>query len=313
MRVFLAGATGALGQSLAPMLVQAGHDVVGSTSSQPRFELLERMGVEPALMDGLDAEAVRSAVLGAEPDVVIHQLTALRGVRNIKKLDHELELTNRLRTEGTDHLLAAAQEAGAKRFVAQSYTGWPNPRTGGPVKTEDDGLDPRPTPASRRTVEALRHVEEVVPSTSGMTGIVLRYGSFYGPGTGVGPGGEMFEMVRKRQFPVVGGGTGVWSMIHVEDAARATLKALDHGEPGLYNVVDDEPAPVAEWLPELAARIGAKPPRRLPSWLAKPLIGEQGVSMMTRTRGSSNAKAKRELDWEPRYPSWREGFRSGLG
>lgn len=313
MRVLLAGATGALGSSLLPMLLQAGHDVVGTTSTHAHLDGLRRAGAEPVLMDGLDAVSVTRAVTDARPDVVIHQLTALKGLTNLKKFDREFAVTNRLRTEGTDHLLAAAQESGAKRFVAQSFTGWTNPRTGGPVKTESAGLDPRPTAASRQTLAAIRHVEDVVVNAPGLTGIVLRYGGFYGPGTGISTGGDMLQMVHRRKLPVVGDGTGVWSLIHIEDAARATLQAVDHGDAGVYNVVDDDPAPVSEWLPALATAIGARPPRRIPVWLARLLVGEHGVSLMTQLRGSSNAKAKGELDWQPRYRSWREGFRSGLG
>jgi 2-alkyl-3-oxoalkanoate reductase len=313
MRVFLAGATGALGRVLLPMLTEAGHDVVGTTSTEANVAALDAAGAEAVVMDGLDAESVRSAVTRAEPDVVIHQVTALKKAADLKRFDREFALTNRLRTEGTDHLLAAAREAGAKRFVAQSFTGWTNSRDGGPVKTEADGLDPAPTAASRQTLDAIRHVEEVVPQVSGLTGIVLRYGGLYGPGTGLGRGGDLLEMVAKRRFPIVGSGAGVWSLVHIDDAATATLRALDHGEAGVYNVVDDHPAPVAEWLPVLAEAVGAKPPRHLPAWVAKPIVGEHGVSVMTRTRGSSNEKAKRELGWRPGYSSWREGFRRGLG
>lgn len=313
MRILLAGATGALGRSLVPMLVEDGHEVVGTTRTPDHTESLARAGAEPVLMDGLDAGAVMSAVTRAEPDVVIHQLTALKTMSNLRRFDEEFAVTNRLRTEGTDHLLAAAREAGAKRFVAQSFTGWTNPRSGGWVKSESDGLDPQPTAASRRTLAAIRYVEEVVPAVLGMTGIVLRYGGFYGGGTGLGRGGDMLEMVRRRRLPVVGNGAGVWSLVHVEDAARATVQAIEHGSAGVYNIVDDDPAPVAEWLPALAAATGAKAPRRLPAWLARPMVGGHGVSVMTQARGSSNAKARRELDWQPRYASWRDGFRAGLG
>lgn len=313
MRVFVAGATGVIGRSLVPLLVEAGHEVVGTTRTEQQRASLARAGAEPVLVDALDRESVMRAVTGARPDAVVHQLTALKGFKNVRRLDREFAETNRLRTQATDHLLAAAAEAGAKRFLAQSYTGWTNPRDGGPVKNERDGLDPRPAPAARETLAALRHLEEVVPASAGVTGLVLRYGNFYGPGTSLGRGGDILEMVRKRQFPVVGGGTGVWSLVHVEDAARATVQALTLGSAGVYNVVDDEPALVAEWLPALAAAIGAEPPRRLPVWLAKPLLGEQGTLLMTQARGSSNAKAKAELEWQPRYPTWREGFRTGLG
>lgn len=313
MRIFLAGASGVVGRRLLPLLLEAGHDVVGTTRSADRVDALARAGAEPIVMDGLDKEAVRRAVTAAHPDVVIHQLTSLAAAGNLKKFDEDFAATNQLRTAGTDHLLAAAREAGAKRFIAQSYTGWPNARSGAAVKAETDPLDPQPTAASRQTLAAIRHLETTVPNATDLAGLVLRYGAFYGPGTGLGEGGALLEMVRRRKLPVVGGGAGVWSFIHIDDAARATVAALDHGAPGLYNIVDDEPAPVSEWLPYLAEALHAKAPMRLPSWLARPMIGEHGVSIMTQIRGSANAKAKRELGWLPCYPSWREGFRTGLG
>jgi len=312
MRIFLAGATGAVGARLVPVLVRAGHTVVGTTRRPDKSDGIVRAGAEPVVLDGLDHDAVMAAVTSAEPDVIVHQLTALAGMGNPKRFDEEFAVTNRLRTEGTDHLLAAARAAGAKRFIAQSYTGWPNERTGGPVKTEDDALDPNPTAASRRTLAAIEYLESAVTGASGIEGIVLRYGNFYGPGTGLQAGGDLLEMVRKRRFPIVGGGTGVFSFVHIDDAASATLAAVEHGAPGIYNIVDDDPASVAEWLPYLASVIGAKPPMRLPAWLVRPMLGEHGIAMMTTIRGSSNAKAKRELGWEPTYPSWRDGFRTGL-
>ncbi|MGH8823142.1 MAG: NAD-dependent epimerase/dehydratase family protein [Jiangellaceae bacterium] len=312
MRIFLAGATGAVGTRLVPVLVGAGHAVVGTTRSAAKFDALEQAGAEPVAMDGLDRDAVMTAVTSAKPDVVIHQLTALTGMGNPKKFDDEFAVTNRLRTEGTDHLLSAAREAGAQRFVAQSYTGWPNERSGGPVKTEDDPLDRHPTAPSRRSLAAIEYLESTVAGASDIEGIVLRYGSFYGPGTGLSVGGELVEMVRKRRFPIVGGGTGVFSFVHIDDAATATLAAVEHGTPGIYNVVDDDPAPLAEWLPYLAEVIGAKPPMRLPAWLVRPMLGEHGMAIMTTMRGSSNAKAKQELGWKLAYPSWRDGFRTGL-
>ena len=311
MRVFIAGATGAIGSRLVPLLVAAGHEVVGTSRTSERLAGIEREGVTGVVMDALDAASVRTAVLAARPDVIVHELTGLSAMTgDIKHFDEEFAQTNALRTLGTDHLLAAAREAGVGRFVAQSYTGWPNERTGGPVKTEEDPLDPAPTPASRQSMAAIRHVEQV---TTDAAGLVLRYGNLYGPGNAIGKGGEMLEMVRARKLPLVGGGTGVWSFVHVEDAASATALAVEQGAPGTYNIVDDDPAPVSEWLPELARIAGAKPPMRVPALVARALIGEHGVSMMTEVRGSSNAKAKRELGWEPRYPSWREGFRTGLG
>jgi 2-alkyl-3-oxoalkanoate reductase len=311
MRVLIAGATGAVGTRLVPLLVAAGHEVVGTSRSEARFGGLQAAGASGVVMDGLDAASVRRAVLEARPDVIVHQLTALRGqVGDLKHFDASFAATNELRTRGTDHLLAAAAEAGVGRFIAQSYSGWPYERTGGPVKTEEDPLDPTPTTASRETLAAIRHVEQ---QTTDAGGLALRYGGFYGPGNAIGRGGDVVEMVLARKLPVVGGGTGVWSFCHVDDAASGTAAAVMRGAPGVYNIVDDQPAPVSEWLPALARAIGAKPPMRIPAWMARPLIGEHGVSMMTQVRGASNAKAKRELGWEPAWPSWREGFVSGLG
>jgi len=311
MRVLIAGATGAVGSKLVPLLVAAGHEVVGTTRSEAHFGELERAGATGAVMDGLDAASVRRAVLHARPDVIIHQLTALKGqVGDMKHFDEGFAGTNALRTRGTDNLLAAAAEAGVGRFIAQSYTGWPNQRTGGPVKTEEDPLDPNPTKASRETLAGIRHVEQ---RTTDAGGLALRYGNLYGPGNAIGRGGELVDMVKARKLPVVGGGTGVWSFCHIDDAASSAAAAITRGAPGVYNIVDDDPAPVSVWLPEFARAIGAKPPLRIPAWMARPLIGEHGVSMMTQIRGSSNAKAKRELGWEPAWPSWREGFRRGLG
>jgi nucleoside-diphosphate-sugar epimerase len=296
---------------LVPLLVAAGHEVVGTSRSEARFGELEAAGASGVVMDGLDAASVRRAVLEVRPEVIVHQLTALNGqVGDLKHFDASFAATNELRTRGTDHLLAAAAEAGVGRFIAQSYSGWPYERRGGPVKTEEDPLDPTPTTASRETLAAIRHVEQ---QTTDAGGLALRYGGFYGPGNAIGRGGSVVEMVLARKLPVVGGGTGVWSFCHIDDAASATAAAVTRGTPGVYNIVDDEPAPVSEWLPELARGVGAKPPMRIPAWMARPLIGEHGVSMMTQVRGASNAKAKRELGWEPAWPSWREGFVRGLG
>ena len=311
MRVFIAGATGAVGSRLVPLLVAEGHEVVGTSRSAERLGDIEAAGAKGVVMDGLDAESVRTAVLDARPEVIVHELTGLGGVApDLKHFDEGFAATNALRTAGTDHLLAAAREAGVGRFIAQSYTGWPNERTGGPIKTEEDPIDPTPTAASRETLAAIRHVEQ---ATTDAGGLVLRYGGLYGPGNAIGTGGELLEMVQAGKLPLVGGGTGVWSFVHVEDAASATALAVTRGAPGLYNIVDDDPAQVSEWLPELASIIGAKPPMHVPALVARPLIGEHGVSLMTKVRGSSNAKAKRELGWELRYPSWRGGFRTGLG
>jgi nucleoside-diphosphate-sugar epimerase len=305
MRVFLTGATGALGRHLVPGLVTAGHEVTATTRTPGKIARLREAGAEPALVDGLNREAVLAAVRAAAPEVIIHEMTALADLRSLRRLDREFAVTNELRTRGTDNLLAAAAEAGTRRVIAQSYTGWPNERSGGPVKTEDDPLDSRVIPSSARTLAAIRHVEETVPRTV-PEGIVLRYGSFYGPGASE----VMLDVLRKRQLPVIGGGTGIWSFIEVSDAAAATLAAVDHGEPGVYNIVDSDPAPVVEWLPYLAKVAGAKPPLRLPAWLGRLLAGEFVVTQMTSARGSSNEKAVKELGWVPRYASWREGFRA---
>lgn len=313
MRIFVAGASGAVGRRLVPMLVGLGHEVVGTTRSARRAETIQAAGRQSVVVDAFDRRALIEAVATAKPEIVVHQLTALSGTASLRRFDAYFAETNRLRTEGTDNLLAGARAARARRFVAQSFTGWANERTGGPVKTEDDPIDPNPTSASRQTVAAIRRLESIVTSAQDMEGIVVRYGGLYGPGTGLGAGGEILEMVRKRRLPVVGGGTGVWSFVHIDDAADATVAAIERGEPGLYNVVDDDPAPVHEWLPYLAEVLGAKPPLRVPAWLVRPMLGEHGVSLMTAIRGSSNAKARRSLGWEPRYASWRQGFRDGLG
>jgi 2-alkyl-3-oxoalkanoate reductase len=314
MKIFVAGATGALGRRLVPLLVANGHTVVGTTRTPDKAEALRAAGATPVVLDALDRDAVIDALTRAEPEVVVHQLTALAGFTDFRKLEEGFAATNRLRTEGTDHLLEGIRRLPVRRIVAQSYAG-PGffARTGGPIKTEDDPFDPNPPAALRRTVEAIRYLERAVLKTEGVQGTVLRYGGFYGPGTSLGEGGVQLEGVRRRQFPTVAGGTGVWSFIHIDDAATATLAAIERGRTGVYNIVDDDPAPVAEWLPGLAAAIGAKPPRRVPAWLARLFVGEHGVVMMTESRGAANAKAKRELGWRPAYPSWRTGFRVGLG
>ncbi len=301
MKIFLAGATGAIGKSLVPKLVAGGHEVTGTGTSQAKAAQLEN-GV---VLDILDRQATIEAVTAAEPDVVVHQATGLANIGNPRKMAKEFELTNRLRTEGTDHLLEAAGRVGA-RVVAQSFAGWPFAREGGPVKDEEAPLDLDPPTALQPMLDAIKHVEGAVVAADG---IVLRYGGFYGPGTGLGVDGAQTQAVRKRQFPIVGEGNGVWSMIHIDDAAAATVAAIERGEPGLYNVVDDEPAPVHEWLPALAESLGAKPPRRFPTWLVRIVAGQHVVVMLNEIRGASNAKAKRELGWNPAHPTWREGFR----
>ena len=305
MRVFVAGATGAIGKQLVPRLVAAGHEAHGMTRRESNQSMLHQMGAVPVVADALDPDQVADAVGKAQPDVIVHQLSALAGgMRSLKK---GAALTNRLRTEGTDHLLSAGQAVGVQRFVAQSnYASYA--RTGGPVKDEGDPLDPSPPGKLREGLAALRHLEEAVLDAKWTEGIVLRYGGFYGPGTNMAPGGELFEMIRKRRFPLVGDGGGIWSFIHIADAAEATMSAIEHGQRGVYNVVDDDPAPVAEWLPTLAQTMGAKKPLRVPNFILRLFTGEGGVVMMTEARGASNAKAKRELAWSPRYPSWRQGF-----
>jgi 2-alkyl-3-oxoalkanoate reductase len=304
MRVFVAGAAGAIGRRLIPQLVTAGHDVVATTRTPDKADLLRGLGAEPLVLDGLDAAAVGEAVARTRPDAIVHQMTALAGMSSLRRFDTVFATTNVLRTKGLDHLLAAARATGVSRVVAQSYTGWPNPRTGGPVKSEADGFDPNPPTHQRESLAAIAYLERAVTDFGG---VALRYGSFYGPGGS----DEMIELVRKRKFPIAGDGSGVWSWCHLDDAAAATVAALEHGR-GVYNIVDDEPAPVSEWLPYFAEVVGAKPPRHVPVWLARLAAGEVGVSMMTQVRGSSNAKAKAELGWAPRWASWRDGFRYGL-
>jgi nucleoside-diphosphate-sugar epimerase len=307
MRVLVAGATGVVGRQLVPQLIAAGHQVTATTRSADKMAGLRAAGADAAVVDGLDAVAVGEAVARAEPEVVIHQMTALAGDFDLRHIERTFAMTNKLRTTGVDNLLAAAQAAGARRVIAQSYSGWPNIRTGGPVKTEEDPLDPDPPKALRSTLDAIRHLEHAVVAAP-LEGIVLRYGSLYGPGAT----DLMVDMLRRRQVPVIGNGAGIWSFLHVQDAASAAVAALDRGAAGVFNIVDDEPAQVSEWLPVLAARVGAKPPLRLPAWLGRLAAGEAAVSVMTQVRGSSNAKAKRELRWELAWPSWRDGFARGL-
>ena len=302
MRVFVTGATGALGRHLVPGLIAAGHQVTATTRTPGKVARLREAGAEPVVVDGLDRDAVIAAVRAAAPEVIVHQMTALSSMRSLRNVDQVFAATNELRTRGTDNLLAAAAQAGTRRVVAQGHN-FVYERSGGPVKTEEDPIDSRPIPSSARTVAAIKHVDRTVPLTA-PEGIVLRYGTFYGPGAS----DQFVDGVRKRQLPVIGGGTGIWSFIETTDAAAATLAAVERGAPGVYNVVDDDPAPVAEWLPYLAKVAGAKPPLRMPAWLGRPLAGEFVVAQMTEGRGCSNVKAKKELGWEPRYASWREGF-----
>ena len=309
MRVFVAGGSGVLGQRLVPQLVARGHQVTATTTSAAKLGLLTRLGAEGVVMDGLDAVSVGEAVAAARPDAIVHQMTAISpahaGKPDIKHIDRWFSTTIRLRIEGTNHLLAAAEATGVSHFVAQSYASWNGIRRGGWVKTEDDPLDPETGTIMRKGALAIRHVEDAV---LGADGAVLRYGAFYGPGAT----DDQVELVRKRQFPLVGRGTGYSSWVHLDDAASATVLAVEQKARGVFNIVDDEPAPASQWLPYLAACAGAKRPMRVPVWLARLLAGEAAVTMMTQGRGFSNAKAKRELGWELRYPSWRQGFREGL-
>jgi nucleoside-diphosphate-sugar epimerase len=320
VKVFVAGATGVLGRALVPQLVARGHEVVGMTRSASKQDLVRSLGARPVLADALDPDAVAQAVASAEPEAIVHQLTALSGPMSMRDARHPdrsfaATMTNRLRTEATDHLLAAGRAVGARRFVAQSFAAFRWARTGGPVQTEADPLDPDPPAPLRPVVAGLLYLERAVTTIEWGEGLALRYGGFYGPGTGISlaPDAVMAAAIRKRRFPIVGGGGGVWSHVHIEDAAAATAVAVERGQPGIYNVVDDDPAPVREWLPVLASALDAKPPRRVPRWLGRLLAGEAATVMMTDVRGASNEKAKRELGWQPRYASWRQGVAQGLG
>jgi nucleoside-diphosphate-sugar epimerase len=307
MRVFVAGATGAIGRQLVPRLVATGHEVHGMTRSEAKQAMLTELGALPVVADALDPVQVAEAVARAKPDVIVHELTAIPEALDLRHPDRAFELTNRLRTEGTDHLLSAGPAVGVRRFVAQSNIA-AYARTGAAVKSEEDAVDASPTGVMGANVAAIGHLEEAVLGATWTEGIVLRYGWFYGPGTSMAPGQESYELVRKRKFPLVGDGGGVWSFIHIADAADATVAAVERGSLGTYNVVDDDPAAVAEWLPALAGRLGAKKPMRVPRFIARLFAGEFGVVLMTEVRGASNAKAKRELAWHPAHPSWRQGF-----
>jgi len=300
MRVFVAGASGALGSRLVPQLIDAGHDVIGTYNSPTSAELLQTLGAKPVMLDLLDTRAVRKAVLENEPEAIVHQATALGNAKWGRNFDKTFARTNELRTGGTDALLAAAREAAVRRFVAQSFASYRYTRDGGPVKTENDPLDPSPPANGQQSFAAMAYLDRTVTEAGG---IALRYGLFYGAAND-----GLIEPVRKRQYPIIGDGGGITSWIHLEDAAAATVLALEQDGPGIYNIVDDEPAPVRDWLPVFAQALGAKPPRRFPTWLARLFAGEAAVLMGTDARGASNAKAKRELGWTPRYPSWRQGF-----
>jgi nucleoside-diphosphate-sugar epimerase len=312
MNIVVAGATGAIGRRLIPMAVQAGHAVVAMTRSQAKADAIRAAGGEPVVADAFDEYAVMTAGRQAKPEVVVHQWTAIPPRLNLRRFDREFALTNQLRTEGTRVLIAAASAAGARRLVAQSFAGWSSTREGGPVKTEEDPVDLNPRAPFRRTLESLRDLETTVLTAPHLEGLVLRYGAFYGPGTSLGGGGPILDEIRQRRLPIVGRGTGVWSFIHIDDAARATLAAIERGIPGVYNIVDDQPAPVSTWLPALAAALGAKPPRHVPRWIGWLAGGEAVLALMTEVRGASNVKAKRELAWHPEWATWRDGFRRGL-
>lgn len=308
MRIFVAGATGAVGRVLIPALLSAGHVVTGTTRSSEKADAIRRAGAEPVVVDGLNARAVRAAVISARPEVIIDQMTDLATVTDLRHFDRAFASTNRLRTEGTDHLLLAAREAEVKRFIAQSFCGWTFSREEAAVKIETDALDPEPPRELASTLDALQYLEQIVTKSIHPEGIVLRYGSLYGPTTGM-LSRAMTEELRHRRVPLIGNGGGWWSFVHVDDAASAAVAAIEHGKPGqIYNIVDDEPAPVSKWLPTLARILGAKPPFHIPAWVGRLLAGEHMVSMMTQVSAASNAKAKQELGWRPAHPSWRHGF-----
>jgi nucleoside-diphosphate-sugar epimerase len=311
MRVLVAGATGAMGRELVPRLVDAGHEVFAMVRSESSEARAAQLGAVPVIADALDRAQVEAAVRQAAPEVIVDQLTAI-GRIDTRHFDRSFASTNRLRIEGTDNLLAAARATGVRRFIAQSNGAFTYSRTGGPVKSEQDPLDRAPTGPMAPVIAAIEHLEEAVLGAVWTEGIVLRYGAFYGPGTSMAPGSEQFELIRKRRFPVVGNGGGVWSFVHIADAAEATVAAVDNGGRGVYNIVDDDPAPVSEWLPALAAMLGAKEPMRVPTSIGRLAAGPAGVVLMTELRGASNAKARRELGWVPRFPSWRLGFKEEL-
>jgi nucleoside-diphosphate-sugar epimerase len=290
-----------------PLLVSAGHSVVGLTRTSAKADAIRGAGAEPAIADAFNRAATVAAVASAKPDVIVHEMTALGAANDLRRVDQSFAVTNRLRTEGVNNLLAAARQAGTPRIVAQSFCGWPYAREGGPVKSEDDPLDPEPQREMRRTLEAIRYLENAVTGAGEIYGVVLRYGAFYGPQTGVFDG-PMIEQLRRRRVPLIGDANGWWSFLHIDDAAAATAIAVERAASGVYNIVDDQPAPVREWLPALAAMLGAMPPRRIPKWLARIAAGEHIVTLMTEARAGSNAKAKRELSWQPIHASWRQGF-----
>jgi nucleoside-diphosphate-sugar epimerase len=312
MKVFVAGGLGAIGRRLVPMLVEAGHEVAATTTSPAKKQRLFELGATPYVMNGLERESVLEAVSRAEPEVIVHEMTGLLDVLDVRNFDRAFAVTNRLRSQGTDHLLEAARVAGARRLVAQSFGNWNFGPAGTRVQTERDPLDPEPPQSMRESFAAIAHLEAALTGSDAIEGLALRYGALYGPGTGLARRGDFAELIRKRRVPVIGKGGGVWSFVHVDDAAAATVAAVEGGEPGIYNVVDDAPVRVAVWLPELASALGAPSPRHVPVWLGRLLAGEAVIAMFTLARGASNLKAKRALGWAPRYPTWRTGFRYGL-
>jgi 2-alkyl-3-oxoalkanoate reductase len=307
MRIFVAGATGAVGSRLVPLLIAAGHSVVGLTRVSAKADAIRQTGAEAAVADASNRAAIVAVVSGARPDVIVHEMTSLSAANDLRRLDRSFALTNRLRTEGLNNLLAAARQAGTPRVVAQSFCGWPYARQGSLVKSEDDTLDPEPPRELRRSLEAIRYLEHAVTTSRETAGVVLRYGAFYGPNTGLFDG-PFIDRLRRRRVPLIGDANGWWSFLHVDDAAAATAIAIERGASGIYNIVDDDPAAVRDWLPALAAMLSARAPRRIPKWLARIVAGEHIVTLMTEARAGSNAKAKRELSWQPKHPSWREGF-----
>ncbi len=312
MKVLVAGATGGLGRSLVPQLVAAGHEVTGMIRSGSGAAGVRAFGADVVLADGLDADAVRAAVESVRPEVVVHQMTALKGGIDFKHFDDSFALTNKLRTVGVDNLIVAAQAAGVRRFVVQSYAGWNLQHGGSATKTEADPFDPNPAPAQRQTMAGIKHLESAVLNADGLEGVALRYASFYGPTADLGKGGSMVELVQKRRLPIIGDGTGVWSFIHYDDAAAATVKAVESDVTGVFQIADDDPAQAAVWLPEFARILGAKAPRHIPSWLGRLAVGDVGVAAFTEIRGADNTLAKKTFDWQPGYASWRQGFSQGL-
>jgi len=308
MRIFVAGATGAIGSHLVRLLIQGGHIVIGMTHRPEHAKLVAALGARPAVASAFDEGEIRAAVLVARPDVIVHEMTDLKDATDLRHLDRTLASTNRLRSIGTDHLISAGRAARVQRFVAQSFCGWPYAPGGAAAKTEDDALMDDPPREMRATLEAIRHVEKAVTGLEDMEGVVLRYGALYGPGTGIFEN-ALVDQIRQRRLPILGSGDGWWSFLHVEDAARATAIAVESGGArGVYNIVDDEPTPVRDWLPELALMLGARPPRHLPLWIGRLMAGDHLIHMMTSQRAGSNAKAKMDLPWQPSRPSWRLGF-----